>query len=159
MPNATQRIITIKVPIPNFFLGPAEGVSGTTEIGCPPGASVVAGARGGGGGGGVVSPGDGSWRLKRSRGPPGNAGGLSTAAAAAGTAGATGVAGQLATQVAKRLGARRVIAVGRNPEALQKLKALGAGAVISLDQDQASLVSVLRSEIAEAGVDVVLDYL
>ena len=73
--------------------------------------------------------------------------------------GATGVAGQLAIQVAKRLGARRVVAAGRNPEALERLKALGADAVISLDQEQAPLVSAFRSEIAEAGVDVVLDYL
>jgi NADPH2:quinone reductase len=73
--------------------------------------------------------------------------------------GATGVAGQLAIQIAKRLGARRVIAAGRNPQALEKLKALGADAVISLDQDQASLVSAFRSELAEGGVDIVLDYL
>ncbi len=73
--------------------------------------------------------------------------------------GATGVAGQLAVQVAKRLGARRIVAAGRNPQALEKLKTLGADAVISLDQDQASLVSAFRSEIADAGVDVVLDYL
>jgi len=73
--------------------------------------------------------------------------------------GATGVAGQLAIQVAKRLGARRVVAAGRNPQALEKLKALGADTVISLDQDQASLVSAFRSELAESGVDVVLDYL
>jgi NADPH2:quinone reductase len=73
--------------------------------------------------------------------------------------GATGVAGQLAVQVAKRLGARRVIAAGRNPQALEKLKTLGADAVISLDQDQVLLVSAFRNEIAEAGVDVVLDYL
>jgi NADPH2:quinone reductase len=73
--------------------------------------------------------------------------------------GATGVAGQLAVQVAKRFGARRVIAAGRNPRALEKLKSLGADAVISLDQDPTLLVSALRSEIAEAGVDVVLDYL
>jgi NADPH:quinone reductase-like Zn-dependent oxidoreductase len=72
--------------------------------------------------------------------------------------GATGVAGQLAVQVAKRLGARRIIAAGRNPQALEKLKSLGADAVISLEQDQASLVSAFRSEI-EAGIDVVLDYL
>src|SRR5258707_7059847 len=70
----------------------------------------------------------------------------------------TGVAGQLAIQVAKRLGARRIIAAGRNPEALQKLKALGADSVISLDQDQASLVSAFRTEIAEAAVAVVLYY-
>jgi NADPH:quinone reductase-like Zn-dependent oxidoreductase len=73
--------------------------------------------------------------------------------------GATGVAGQLAIQVAKRLGARRVVAAGRNPQALEKLKALGADAVISLDQDQAPLVSAFRSELAESGIDVVLDYL
>jgi NADPH:quinone reductase-like Zn-dependent oxidoreductase len=73
--------------------------------------------------------------------------------------GATGVAGQLAVQVAKRLGARRIIAAGRNPQALQKLKALGADSVISLDQDEAPLVSAFRAEIAEAGVDIVLDYL
>jgi NADPH:quinone reductase-like Zn-dependent oxidoreductase len=73
--------------------------------------------------------------------------------------GATGVAGQLAVQVAKRLGARRVVAAGRNPETLERLKKLGADAVISLDQDQASVVSAFRSEIAEAGVDIVLDYL
>jgi NADPH2:quinone reductase len=72
--------------------------------------------------------------------------------------GATGVAGRLAVQVAKRLGARRVIAVGRNPQALAKLKELGADAVISLDQDQNSLVSAFRAELAESGVDIVLDY-
>jgi NADPH:quinone reductase-like Zn-dependent oxidoreductase len=73
--------------------------------------------------------------------------------------GATGVAGQIAVQIAKRLGARRVIAAGRNPKALEKLKTLGADAIISLDQDQAPLVSAFRTEIAEAGVDIVLDYL
>ena len=73
--------------------------------------------------------------------------------------GATGVAGQLAVQVAKRLGARRVVAAGRNPQALQTLAALGADAVISLDQEQGALVSAFRDEIAGAGVDVVLDYL
>jgi NADPH2:quinone reductase len=73
--------------------------------------------------------------------------------------GATGVAGQLAVQVAKRFGARRIIAAGRNPHALQKLKSLGADAVISLEQDPAPFVSAIRTEIAEAGVDVVLDYL
>ena len=73
--------------------------------------------------------------------------------------GATGVAGQLAVQVAKRLGARRVIAAGRNPQALGTLQALGADAVISLDQEHAQMVAAFRSEYVEAGVDVVLDYL
>ena len=74
--------------------------------------------------------------------------------------GATGVAGKLAVQIAKRLGARRVIAVGRNPEALEELKGLGADALISLSQDKAALVAAFRKEWVEAGgVDVVLDYL
>jgi NADPH:quinone reductase-like Zn-dependent oxidoreductase len=72
--------------------------------------------------------------------------------------GATGVAGQLAIQIAKRLGARRVVAAGRNPQALEQLRALGADAVISLEQDQKALVAAFRSELAEAGVDIVLDY-
>jgi len=73
--------------------------------------------------------------------------------------GATGVAGRLAVQIAKRLGAGRVIAAGRNPQALQALKELGADAVISLDQEHDPLVAAFRSEYAGAGLDVVLDYL
>jgi NADPH:quinone reductase-like Zn-dependent oxidoreductase len=73
--------------------------------------------------------------------------------------GATGVAGQLAVQIAKRQGARRVVAAGRNPEALDKSKGLGADAVISLDQEHDALVAAFRGEFAGEGVDVVLDYL
>ena len=73
--------------------------------------------------------------------------------------GATGVAGQLAVQIAKRLGARRVVAAGRNAQALAELASLGADQVISLDQEHDALVLAFRSEVAGAGVDVVLDYL
>jgi NADPH:quinone reductase-like Zn-dependent oxidoreductase len=73
--------------------------------------------------------------------------------------GATGAAGQLAVQIAKRLGARRVAAAGRNPEALAAAKELGADAVIALEQPGEALMGAFRSEIAEHGVDVVLDYL
>jgi NADPH2:quinone reductase len=72
--------------------------------------------------------------------------------------GATGVAGQLAVQIAKRRGARRVVGAGRNPEALEKLKALGADAVIRLDQERDALVAAFRNEF-DQGIDVVLDYL
>jgi len=72
--------------------------------------------------------------------------------------GATGVAGQLAVQIAKRLGARRVIAAGRNPQALAALPNLGADAVISFDQPEDALADAFRTEIAGEGVDVVLDY-
>jgi NADPH:quinone reductase-like Zn-dependent oxidoreductase len=73
--------------------------------------------------------------------------------------GATGAAGQLAVQIAKRLGARHVVAAGRNPEALASLKDLGADAVITLEQSREALVAAFREEIADHGVDVVLDYL
>jgi NADPH:quinone reductase-like Zn-dependent oxidoreductase len=71
--------------------------------------------------------------------------------------GATGVAGQQAVQAAKQLGARRVIATGRDREALEKLRALGADETIWLQQSDEALVGSFRR--ALAGVDVVLDYL
>jgi NADPH:quinone reductase-like Zn-dependent oxidoreductase len=73
--------------------------------------------------------------------------------------GATGVAGGLAVQIAKRLGARRVVACGRSTKALEELKSLGADAVISLEQSTEGLATAYRNELGEHGVDVVLDYL
>jgi NADPH2:quinone reductase len=73
--------------------------------------------------------------------------------------GATGVAGQLAVQIARHLGAQRIVAAGRNREVLETLKDLGADAIIPLDQEYDSLVSSIRRERADAGIDVVIDYL
>jgi NADPH2:quinone reductase len=73
--------------------------------------------------------------------------------------GATGVAGKLAVQIAKRLGARRVVACGRNADGLEECKAIGADLTISLGQDHDGLVAALRDEFGATGVDVVLDYL
>jgi NADPH2:quinone reductase len=72
--------------------------------------------------------------------------------------GATGTSGQLAVQIAKRRGASRVVAAGRNPVALAKLRSLGADAVVPLDQEPDALVAALRAEL-NTGIDVVLDYL
>ena len=72
--------------------------------------------------------------------------------------GATGTAGRLAVQIAKHLGAGKVIAVGRNPEALKSVAALGAEVTIPLVDDQAALEERFRAEFAQ-GVGVVLDYL
>lgn len=69
--------------------------------------------------------------------------------------GATGVAGQLALQVARRLGASRVIAVGRNIEAIP---AGDADAVIALGQPEEKIREAFAAE-AAAGIDVVIDYL
>src|SRR6202044_382305 len=66
--------------------------------------------------------------------------------------GATGNSGQMAVQVAKQLGAGRVIAAGRNPGRLADLRDLGADAVVTLG-DSAKLGA------AAADVDVVIDYL
>jgi NADPH:quinone reductase-like Zn-dependent oxidoreductase len=73
--------------------------------------------------------------------------------------GATGVAGQLAVQIAKRLGAKRIVAAGRNAQALKECERLGADAAISLEQGREDLVSAFRREFAENKIDVVLDYL
>jgi NADPH2:quinone reductase len=72
--------------------------------------------------------------------------------------GATGCAGHLAVQIARRLGAKRVVAVGRNPRALEETKSLGADTTISLNQDREALIAAFRTEINN-GIDVVLDYL
>jgi NADPH:quinone reductase-like Zn-dependent oxidoreductase len=72
--------------------------------------------------------------------------------------GATGTSGRLAVQIAKHLGAGKVIATGRNAQALQSLSGLGADATVSLSQDQGTLKRQLEEHFRE-GVDVVLDYL
>jgi NADPH:quinone reductase-like Zn-dependent oxidoreductase len=48
--------------------------------------------------------------------------------------GATGVAGKLAVQIARHLGAGRVVAAGRNERVLATLPELGADAIIALGQ-------------------------
>jgi NADPH:quinone reductase-like Zn-dependent oxidoreductase len=73
--------------------------------------------------------------------------------------GAAGISGRLAIQVAKHLGARRVIATARNRASEPALRALGADAFIALDQPAAELTAAFRAELAGDGVDVVLDYL
>jgi NADPH:quinone reductase-like Zn-dependent oxidoreductase len=71
--------------------------------------------------------------------------------------GATGTAGRQAIQVAKFLGASKIIATGRNPHALEGLAALGADETIPLDQPEENLLRSFRAALAQ--VQVVLDYL
>jgi NADPH2:quinone reductase len=73
--------------------------------------------------------------------------------------GATGVTGQLAVQIAKLLGAARVVGVGRNERVLARLGELGADATIQLDQAAEALKEAYLSEMGETGFDVILDYL
>ena len=72
--------------------------------------------------------------------------------------GATGVTGQLAAQIAKLLGAARVVGVGRNERVLARLGELGTDATIQLDQAAEALKEAYLSEMGP-GFDVILDYL
>ena len=73
--------------------------------------------------------------------------------------GATGAAGRLAIQIAKFMGARKVIATGRDVEALKELKVLGADVTIPLTQSPKELETAFEEQFGGEGVDVVLDYL
>jgi NADPH2:quinone reductase len=72
--------------------------------------------------------------------------------------GATGVTGKLAVQIAKILGASRVVAAGRSKEGLAALPALGADATISLNQSRDDLIKTFREQNLEQRFDVVIDY-
>lgn len=71
--------------------------------------------------------------------------------------GATGASGRLAIQVAKHLGAKKVIATGRNDAAFAEMRALGADVTIALTPDRDALEKAFKAQFRE-GVDVVLDY-
>ena len=73
--------------------------------------------------------------------------------------GATGVAGKLAIQIAKHLGAGRVVAAGRNEQVLRTLNDLGADATIHLDQPDKELTEAFIREAGHRPFDVIVDYL
>ncbi len=77
--------------------------------------------------------------------------------------GATGNAGQLAVQIAKRLGAGQIIAAGRSAERLAALPALGATATVRLGATATVRLGAGdtpgRLGPTATDVDVVLDYL
>lgn len=72
--------------------------------------------------------------------------------------GATGVAGRLAVQIARLLGAGRIVATGRDAAALASLADLGADAVIDTSVSDDDLVRAYR-DAAGDGYDVVVDFL
>jgi NADPH:quinone reductase-like Zn-dependent oxidoreductase len=72
--------------------------------------------------------------------------------------GATGSVGLVAVQLAKLMGAARVVAAGRNRERLERARSLGADATVSLGEGLGS--SELREQFSEAAagrLDVALD--
>lgn len=78
--------------------------------------------------------------------------------------GATGTAGRIAVQIAKHLGAAKVIATGRNAKELEEVKLLGADAVIpfAIDTDHPAGAAAYEEALKEtfsSGIDIVVDYL
>jgi len=78
--------------------------------------------------------------------------------------GATGTAGRIAVQLAKYLGAAKVIATGRNPQELEELKQLGADVIIPFTLDPqhpsgATDYEEALKQVFASGIDVVVDYL
>ncbi len=73
--------------------------------------------------------------------------------------GATGVGGKLAIQIAKHLGAGRIVAAGRNRRVLDTLPALGADAMITLNQPDQELSAAFVREASQMKFDIILDYL
>ena len=71
--------------------------------------------------------------------------------------GATGNAGRMAVQVAKLLGAERIIAAARRADLLAALPGLGAADTVLMDGDAEAIAQRLGAVAAE--VDVVIDYL
>jgi len=71
--------------------------------------------------------------------------------------GATGNAGTMAVQVAKRLGAGRVVGAGRDVTRLNALIPLGADDVVQITDDSEETARMLGEATAE--VDIVIDYL
>ena len=70
--------------------------------------------------------------------------------------GASGIVGMIAVQVAKRLGAGRVIAAARNKHRLKRAAELGADATVALEPAGAALTALFRKA-AGGDVDVVFD--
>jgi NADPH:quinone reductase-like Zn-dependent oxidoreductase len=73
--------------------------------------------------------------------------------------GATGTAGTMAVQLAKYLGASKVIATGRDATALQRVSSLGADVTISLLDASENVEDSFAQQLGGDGVDVILDYL
>jgi len=72
--------------------------------------------------------------------------------------GATGIAGMLAVQIAKFLGAGRIVGTGRNEESLKRVVKLGADAVVNISQSDRALAESFKKESGK-GYDIIIDFL
>ncbi|MFH6996420.1 zinc-binding alcohol dehydrogenase family protein [Flavobacterium sp. FlaQc-57] len=73
--------------------------------------------------------------------------------------GGTGFTGQIAIQIARHYGAKKIIVTGRNEKMLQNLLELGADEVVSLRQDDHAIIAQLKQMHSNTPIDIILDYL
>jgi NADPH2:quinone reductase len=72
--------------------------------------------------------------------------------------GVSGASGRVAVQIAKKLGAEKIIGTGRNEEALKALSKLGVDVTINTTQSDEDLAKAFTGA-APKGYDIVLDFL
>src|SRR6202041_3807430 len=90
----------------------------------------------------IANPGMSAWAAMKERGK------LAAGETGLGNGG-TGTAGRLAVQIAKYMGARKVIATGRNLESLKSVAKLGADVTIPLVEDGDALEQTFQAQFAE----------
>lgn len=73
--------------------------------------------------------------------------------------GGAGFTGQMAIQIAKHYGARRIIVTARNEKTFQKLLDLGADEIISLKEEDETIIKKIKETHLNTPIDIVLDYL
>lgn len=139
-----RRVYFILPKAPHGSMAEETVVSSTRCILLPEGLDDVTAAA-------IANPGMSSWAAYRERArlKPGETVLIN---------GATGTSGCLAAQVAKHLGAGRIIATGRNLDVLRSLVALGVDVTIPFGENEAALEERFIEQFA-AGVDVIIDYL
>ena len=124
----------------------AERLVTPFELELPPGSDPLAIAAG-------MNPGMSGWMVLAARRK--EVGRLGTVL----VLGATGMSGTLSVQAALALGAERVVAGGRDPEALERLQALGAVPVSLVHDGPDDLAETLGKITGEAPPALVLDFL
>ncbi|MFJ9553960.1 hypothetical protein ACIRPH_09095 [Nocardiopsis sp. NPDC101807] len=124
----------------------AERMVTPFELEVPPGADPLAVAAG-------MNPGMSGWMVLTARRK--ETGRLGTVL----VLGATGMSGTLAVQAALALGAERVVAAGRDPEALERLRAAGAVPVSLAHDGPDALAAALAATVEQDPPALVLDFL
>jgi NADPH:quinone reductase-like Zn-dependent oxidoreductase len=142
--DSGKRVLFILPPAPFGSMAEKVAVKASHCVPVPDGLDDVSAAA-------LANPGMSSWSAFKERARLG-------AGETVLVNGATGAAGRLAVQIAKHLGAKKIIATGRDPEILNKLTTLGADVTISLTQPKEALQAAFEQEFKE-GVNVVVDYL